>query len=520
MGAQLTGGSHQARAGRHGSPHGSPPASRRRRKRGSKVGMAAATTASLLVLLVGGAGWVYLRLNGNIATFGADGVSEDRPPEGAGGSNVLVIGSDSRSGGNRGLGGGEGDVGRSDTAFLLHVYGDARHAVAVSIPRDSLVDVPPCRLPNGDRARPQHNVMFNSAFTVGLTVKGNPACTQNTVEKLTGLRVDHTVVVDFEGFSKMTAAVGGVPVCLPKDVYQGDLNPNRGSKGKVLFAKGPQMVSGRKALEYVRIRHGIGDGSDMGRIKRQQAFVSSLIKKIKSEGINPSTLLPLANAATQSMTVDPGLGSANKLIAFVMSIKDIDLHNTKFVTVPWHYQGARVAVVHPAADALWAALRADRTIDGEDASGRHRHGKWSADAKGGPAGSAGLSSSVSGAGISVVVYNGTRLTGLAARAAGELRAAGFTVTGTATAPGQDRTTTVIAYGPGQDGKAHTLARLFPGADLQQATTPGIRVTLGRSYADTTAPTPTPVASSGDLSSGVAEKVRSADDNPCSNLSYG
>ncbi|MYT29578.1 MULTISPECIES: LCP family protein [unclassified Streptomyces] len=477
--------------------------------------MAAATTASLLVLLVGGAGWVYLRLNGNIATFGADGVSEDRPPEGAGGSNVLVIGSDLRSGGNRGLGGGEGEVGRSDTAFLLHVYGDARHAVAVSVPRDSLVDIPPCRLPNGDWARPQHNVMFNSAFTVGLTAKGNPACTQNTVEKLTGLRVDHTVVVDFEGFSKMTAAVGGVPVCLPKDVYQGDLNPNRGSKGKILFAKGPQRVSGRKALEYVRIRHGLGDGSDMGRIKRQQAFVSSLIKKIKSEGINPSTLLPLANAATQSMTVDPGLGSANKLIAFVMSMKDIDLHNTKFVTVPWHYQGARVAIVHPAADALWAALRADRTVDGQDASARH--GKKSADAKGGPAGSPGPGSSVSGAGISVVVYNGTRVRGLASRAAGELRAVGFTVTGTATAPTQDRAATLIAYGPGQDDQAHTLARLFPGADLQQAATPGIRVTLGRSYADTTAPT---TASSGDMPPGMADKIRSADDNPCSNLSYG
>ncbi|WP_260693619.1 LCP family protein [Streptomyces sp. BHT-5-2] len=478
--------------------------------------MAAATTASLLVLLVGGAGWVYLRLNGSIATFGADGVSEDRPPEGAGGSNVLVIGSDSRSGGNRRLGGGEGDVGRSDTAFLLHVYGDARHAVAVSIPRDSLVDIPPCRLPNGDWARPQRNVMFNSAFTVGLTAKGNPACTQNTVEKLTGLRVDHTVVVDFEGFSKMTAAVGGVPVCLPKDIYQGDLNPNRGSKGKVLFARGPQLVSGQKALEYVRIRHGIGDGSDMGRIKRQQAFVSSLIKKIKSEGINPSTLLPLANAATQSMTVDPGLGSANRLIAFVMSMKDIDLHNTKFVTMPWHYQGARIAVVHPAADALWAALRADRTIDGKDASARH--GRKNEDAEDGPNGSRAPASSVSGAGISVVVRNGTRVAGLAARAAAELRAVGFTVTGTATAPTQDRTTTVITYGPGREAEAHTLARLFPGADLQQATTPGIAVTLGRSYAE--APAPARAASAGDMSSGAADKARSADDDPCSNLSYG
>ncbi|MEU9125837.1 LCP family protein [Streptomyces sp. NPDC048506] len=483
---------------------------------------AAGGTLSLLVLLVAGTGWIYLRLNGNITTFGSDGVSRDRPAAGIGGSNVLVIGSDSRSGGNRELGGGEGDVGRSDTAFLLHVYGDGKHAVAVSFPRDTLVDIPPCRLPDGRWTRPQSQAMFNAAFSVGQTAKGNPACTQNTVERLTGLRVDHTVVVDFEGFSQMTSAVGGIPVCLPKDVYQGDLNPHRGTKGKLIFAKGPQTVSGQKALDYVRLRHGIGDGSDIGRIRRQQAFVSSLIKKIKAQGVDPSTLLPLANAATRSMTVDPGLGSADKLISFAMSLKDIDLHNTKFVTMPWRYQGERVAVVHPEADALWAALRADRTVDGKDASGKDAGGTAGATDAPSPA------ASVSGAGIDVAVYNGTTVSGLAARAAGELRAAGFTVTGTATASAQDRATTVVAYGPGQGDRARTVARLFPGADVRQTGIPGIRVTLGRSYAD--APAPGAAASSassaasgapaGEVPPDVADKARSADDDLCSNLSYG
>nr|WP_258528075.1 LCP family protein [Streptomyces sp. NBRC 110611] len=482
--------------------------------------VAAAITASVLVLLVAGAGWAYLQLNGNISIFGADGLSADRPATGAG-SNVLVIGSDSRSGGNSALGGGEGDIGRSDTAFLLHIYGDGKHAVAVSFPRDTLVDIPPCKLPNGSWTQPRTNVMFNSAFTVGETAKGNPACTQNTVEKLTGLRVDHTVVVDFEGFSKVTAAVGGVPVCLPKEVYQGDLNPNRGSKGNVIFPKGRQTVSGQKALDYVRLRHGIGDGSDIGRIKRQQAFVSSLIKKVKSEGVNPSTLLPLANAAVESMTVDPGLGTADKLISFAMSLKDIDLHNTKFVTVPWRYQGARVAIVHSQADALWAALRADRTVDGKDASGKPQHGNKGDDGKRGANTSASPGDSVSGAGISVAVYNGTTVTGLAARAAGDLKTAGFTVTGTATASTQDHATTVIAHGPGQEGQARTVARLFPGAQLQQSTAVGISITLGQSYADD--PGPAASASSDvppDVPADAADKARSADDNPCSDLSYG
>ncbi|MFG2222484.1 LCP family protein [Streptomyces sp. NPDC048644] len=502
-------GSHTARVGRRS---GEGPARGRRRKR-SKVRIAAITVVSFLVLLAAGAGWFYVHLDGKITTFGADGVSRDRPAAGTGGSNVLVIGSDSRSGGNSKLGGGEGAVGRSDTAFLLHVYGDRKHAVAVSIPRDTLVTIPACKLPDGQWSRPKPDTMFNVAFTIGETPKGNPACAQNTVEKLTGLRVDHTMVVDFEGFSKMTSAVGGVPVCLPNEVRQGHLNPNRGSLGKVIFKKGPQTVSGQKALDYVRLRHGIGDGSDIGRIKRQQAFVSSLIKKVKSQGMNPAALLPLATAATESLTVDPGLGSANKLISFAMELRDIDLHNTKFVTLPWRYQGARVAIVHPEADQLWAALRADRTIDGEDA-----RGDKSGDADDGGKGDPSPSASVSGAGISVSVYNGTTVTGLAARAADELKGSGFTVDRTTTASAQHLATTVIAYGPGQEDQAHTVARLFPDSTTRQATTPGIDVTVGTSYAQAPAAGPSP--STTEVPPDLAKKARSADDNPCSDLSYG
>ncbi|MFF9347860.1 LCP family protein [Streptomyces sp. NPDC014734] len=489
-----------------------PAAERGRRRRRGRGRTVLAITASLLVLGTAGAGWVYLRLNGNITTFDADGVSGDRPPASTKGSNVLVIGSDGRTDGNSELGGGDkDDVGRSDTAFLLHTYADQKHAVAVSIPRDTLVDIPSCKLPDGSWSRPQHNVMFNAAYSVGETARGNPACTQNTVEKLTGLRVDHTVVVDFKGFATMTDAVGGVQVCLPQDVYQQDLNPNRTTRGERIFAKGPQTVSGRKALDYVRIRHGIGDGSDIGRIKRQQAFVASLLKQIKSDGLTPAKLFPLADAATKSMTVDPGLGSADKLVSFAMSMKDIDLHNTKFVTVPWKYQGARVAIVHPDADALWAALRADRTLDGEDAG----NGKAGAPASSPTPGADGP---VSGAGISVAVHNGTTVPGLAARAAETLKGHGFTVTDVTTADVRTQVGTVIRYGPGQEDRAGELARVFPGAELTQVTAPGIAVVVGSVYADqpdASASTPPPA-----VPVKVADDARSADDNPCSDLSYG
>ncbi|MFF9351685.1 LCP family protein [Streptomyces sp. NPDC014734] len=471
---------------------------------------------SFLVLLVAGVGWVYLKLNGGIGTFSADGISGDRPPGSSGGQNVLVIGSDSRSGENSRLGGGTGAVGRSDTAFLLHVYGDRKHAVAVSIPRDSLVDIPACRLPGGAWTAPRHDVMFNAAFSVGETAEGNPACTQNTVEHLTGLRVDHTVVVDFAGFSALTSAVGGVPVCLPHDIHQRDLSPKMPTQGTRIFAKGPQNVSGQRALDYVRLRHGIGDGSDIGRIKRQQAFVASLIKKVKSRGMNPTTLLPLADAATDAMTVDPGLGSADRLLSFAMSMKNIDLHNTKFVTVPWRYEGARIAIVEPDADALWAALKADRTVDGQDASGRRSAGGDRAEDGATPTPTA---DPLPGKGIDVAVYNGTTVTGLAARAAELLRSRGFTVTTTATASRQDHASTVVAYGPGLRSEAEATARVLSGAGTTASDTPGIQIVLGSSYARNPAaanPSPHPSA----VPSDVAGGARSADDNPCANLSYG
>ncbi|WP_443072375.1 LCP family protein [Streptomyces sp. RPT161] len=506
------------RAGRAAQSRGRGRAAaqgRGRKGRRNPKRMFAVVSISVAVLLVAGIGALYLKLDGNITTFDANGLSKDRPSDTAG-QNVLMIGSDSRAGGNSALGGAAGqDVAHSDTTILLHVYADHKHAVGISIPRDSLVDIPPCLLPGGKWSAEQPSAMFNSAFSMGDSPSGNPACTQNTVEKLTGIRVDHTMVVDFKGFSAMTSAVGGVQVCMPNNVYQGDLNPNLGYKGKLIFPKGLQTVQGQQALNYVRLRHGVGDGSDIGRMKRQQAFLSSLMKKVQGEGFSPTTLLPLADAATKSLTVDPGLGSADKLLSFAMSMKGIDLHNIKFITAPWRYQGERVALVHPDVDALWAELKADRTLDGQDASG----GKKPAAAT---SPSATPVSDVTGTGIVVAVYNGTLDHGLAAKAAQKLRDDNFTVTGTATATSQQHPTTIIEYGAAHLQGAQTLAKLFPGAKLEQTATSGINLVLGQDYAATAASgtsnasSPTPSA----LSSQEASQARSADDNPCANLSYG
>ncbi|SCD35923.1 transcriptional attenuator, LytR family [Streptomyces sp. BpilaLS-43] len=502
---------------RRGAPRGGRTA-RRRRKRGP-LRTALLVALSLAVLGTAGLGWIYLKLNGDIETFDGAGLSKNRPASGSSkGENVLVIGSDARTDGNSALGGGsKDDIGRSDTAFLLHVYADHRHAIAVSIPRDTLVTIPPCRLPDGTWTRTQTDTMFNAAFSVGQTEAGNPACTQNTVEELTGLRVDHTVVVDFKGFAALTDVVGGVQVCLPQDIYQGDLNPNRATKGERIFEKGEQNVSGQKALDYVRIRHGIGDGSDIGRIKRQQAFVSSLLKKIKSDGLTPTKLLPLATAATKSMTVDPGLGTADKLVAFAMSLKDVDLHDTKFVTVPWRYQGSRVAIAEPDASGLWAALKADRTIDGEDAGGGGGD-TATASASGSPEADGETSAvAVDGHGIDVAVYNGTTTSGLASEASAALTAHGFTVTGTGNASDRQHTTTVVQYGAGLRSQAETVARVFPGARLESVGGSTVNVVVGTAYAATGG---SPSAAPSADGSSVAADARSADDDLCADLSYG
>ncbi|MFJ2190624.1 LCP family protein [Kitasatospora sp. NPDC087861] len=499
-------------------------------------------TAGCTALLVLGGCAVYYRLNSNLTTFDGDALSKDRPaaaaPDAQGRTpvNVLLIGSDSRGNGNSDLGGGGDGGARSDTAILLHVYADHKHAIGISIPRDSLVTIPPCKLPNGTWTKQQNNVMFNSAFSVGDTDQGNPACTQNAVEKLTNLRVDHTIVVDFNGFASMTKAVGGVEVCLPNNIYEGDLNPNLGKKGKLIFPKGKQKVEGQSALDFVRVRHGIGDGSDIGRTKRQQAFLSSLIKEVKSRGMDPTTLLPLADAATKSLTVDPDLGSAAKLLSFATSLKDVDLHDVKFVTAPWRYEGPRVALVHPDVDQLWAALKADRTLDGQDASATAPAAPGSA-APGTPAAEATPSPTatpapdakagdVKPADVKVAVLNGTGANGLGGKAAEAVKGAGYTVTTVGNATGKPRATTVVEYGTGERAAADAVAKLFPGATVQPGSK-GVSVVLGHDFAAanpagaaTGAPTDGAPAAPAPVPSSVAAAARSADDDPCANVSYG
>ncbi|MFI8460924.1 LCP family protein [Kitasatospora sp. NPDC085464] len=496
------------------------------------------SAAGVLVLIAGTGGAIYYKLNANIKSFDADAIAGDRPPEAkadADGNkpvNVLLIGSDSRGKNNADLGGGEDGGARSDTTILLHVYADHKHAVGISIPRNAKVQLPSCKLPNGKWTKGGNTDLFNAAFSTGGSDDGNPACTQNTVEKLTGIRVDHTLVVDFNGFAAMTKAVNGVDICLPQPIYEGDINPNLHKKGALVLPQGKQTVDGQKALDYVRLRHGIGDGSDIGRMKRQQAFMSSLASKIKKDGMGPTTLLPLADAATKSLTVDPGLDSADKLLSFGLSMKNIDMHDLKFVTAPWRYrtQDADLDLVQPDANKLWETLKADQTIDGQNATGQQpdASGTSPAPQQPGPTTPAAPAGDASNAAIKVAVYNGTTANGLAGKGTELLKTAKFTASTAGQAASTKYKVTTIEYGTGQKANAEKVAALFPGAEMSSGSSRGISVIVGQDFAATAgvgsaAPAGTagtPGSPPQPLPTTVTNDARSADDDICANTTYG
>ncbi|TQJ53524.1 MULTISPECIES: LCP family protein [unclassified Streptomyces] len=330
---------------------------RRRRRRWVRYGAGAAGVA---VLGVGVAGWVvYAKLDGNITPDDAAAAelaryARERPTSLVkDAQNILLIGSDSRSGdGNRKYGRDSGTE-RSDTTILLHLAAGRRSATAVSVPRDLMVDVPGCLRPDGKRTEPMF-AMFNYAFQ-----SGGSACTIRTVEKLTGVRIDHHVVVDFAGFKDMVDAVDGVEVCLKKPIDD--------KAAKLRLPAGRITLDGEQALGYVRARKSLGNGSDTDRMDRQQRFLGALVNKVQSNDVllNPVKLYPLLDAATSSLTTDPDLASLRGLYDLVRGLRDIPTEHVQFLTVPresYVYNANRDQLVEPEAEKLFERLRTDGPV--------------------------------------------------------------------------------------------------------------------------------------------------------------
>jgi LCP family protein required for cell wall assembly len=286
------------------------------------------TMAFVLVAAAGGA-YLYIKhLNDNITSVSDDGAStggfnKDKA------INILVIGTDKRTGQGNTKYGDAGSVGHADTTILLHVSKDRSNATALSIPRDLITDVPDCPTKQADGTEKviagTSDVRFNTSLGQD---DRTPSCTARTVTELTGITPDDFIVADFNAVKTLTTAVGGVDVCLGKDINDPDSHLN--------LKKGTQHLEGETALAFVRTRHAVGFGGDLSRITLQQNFLSALMRKLKSNDTltNPAKMIKLAEAGTKALTVDSQLDSIGKLKDLGLELGKLNTKNLTFTTVP------------------------------------------------------------------------------------------------------------------------------------------------------------------------------------------
>ncbi|MFB8775667.1 LCP family protein [Streptomyces broussonetiae] len=312
-----------------------PPGRRSRRpakkskSKAKKAVMWTGGTMAFVLVAVGTAGYLYLKhLEGNVSTtdvgdVAANGFSKDEA------FNILLIGTDKRTGaGNEGYG-DAGSVGHADTTLLLHVAEDRSNATVLSIPRDMIVDIPDCETKLSDGSTTVIPGTTGQRFNTSLGQNDRDAgCTMRTVEAVTGIEVDHFMMADFNAVKTLTTAVGGVDVCVEKAVDDPD--------SKLKLPAGESTVEGEQALAFVRTRHAWGNQGDLDRIKVQQQFLASLMRKMSSSDTltSPAKLLKLAEAATNALTVDTAIGKVGTLKDVALELKKVPPKNISFATVP------------------------------------------------------------------------------------------------------------------------------------------------------------------------------------------
>ena len=417
---------------------------------GRHVGRVLLTLLSVMVLLatVVGAGVsvVMGQLQGNITAVdisentGAGPVSAAEPLNIVNDETgtyepltVVLMGSDTREGKGNGGFGSAAEIGgeRSDTTIVLHISGDRKSAIGVSIPRDTIITLPTCK--KDGKKQGGYSGRFNQAIELG-----GPGCTVKAVREMSGLDINNFMLVDFRGFKRIVDAVGGVEICVAEPVD----DPLSGLK----LDKGKHVVQGEEALAFVRARKTLGDGSDTSRIRRQQAFLSSLMRKVLSSGtlLNPAQLLGVLDAATESLTADPQMADINNLKDLALSLKDLKPANLTFTTLPWtpNSDGATVSINTEKAAPIWAAMKNDTP--------------WPPKGDGTSGGEPAPLLKTKPENIRVNVLNGTTTPGLAKKVAKQLRKKGFVVEEVGNAETTDYATTTVQFDPKWDQSAKTL----------------------------------------------------------------
>jgi LCP family protein required for cell wall assembly len=328
-----------------------------RLKRGAAWRTALAIIASsLAVVFVAGAsvaGVAAWQLQANIDTVTIEADELDGPPPSIGsyegGFNILLVGSDTREG-QGGIGGNTGGV-LNDVTMLLHVAENQQSATLVSIPRDMVVPLPAC-----EDGGPATGLPINETLSYG-----GLSCTVLTVQNLTGLDIQFAGLITFQGVIAMSNAIGGVDVCATEPIVDHYTGLN--------LPAGTSTISGLDALAFLRSRHGVGDGSDLGRISSQQVFLSSLVRKIKSDDTltDLGKLYGIAQAATQNITLSENFAQLNTLVSIALVLKDIPLENIVMVQYPGRTGGTgiytgKVQPVTATAKLLFDAIKADVPI--------------------------------------------------------------------------------------------------------------------------------------------------------------
>nr|WP_229748316.1 LCP family protein [Arthrobacter liuii] len=455
-----------------------------------------AAVAVVAVLLLGvlafGGYWAW-RLQSNISTAalsaggerteGAVNDSTDR-------LQILVLGSDTRSGNNGQYGSADDSsgYGQSDVMMLVDISADNKHVNVVSLPRDLLVNIPACTdSKTGQKFPAQQGAMINSAMA-----QAGIGCAVDTVNKLTGLEVDHFMMADFNAVKELSNAVGGVDVCVSDAVN----DPDSG----LHLPAGTSQVQGEQALAFLRTRHGFANGGDLGRIKAQQGFLASLTRKLKSEGTlgNPQKVLTIADTVTKNLTVDSGLSSVPSLLTIANRLKNIDPASVNFITtptVPAPQDPNRLVLDEPAASNFFAALRSNPDLS-QPATAAPTQAPATPAA---PAYDKALQP--------VSIANGTGVTGRSNAIAGLLSDAGFTKVTKLQAQAQSQT--MVYYSAGFQDVAADVAALFglPAASVQKvANIQGVQLYAGADFATGTKPAAPP--SSADSSGSVVAQTGS------------
>ncbi|WP_202898324.1 LCP family protein [Actinomyces sp. ICM58] len=307
----------------------------------------------------------------NIDAYSIDGQTKATPDSFDGRAvNILVVGTDSRSGASGELGAGDEDEVpglRNDSTMVIHVSADRSRVQIVSIPRDTLVDIPACKHRDGTVSEPTSDDMFNNAMVYGADGGDAPedvgpgiACVKSTVEKLSGMTIDAFMVVDFAGFVRMIDALGGVWFNIPERIDD--------DSAQLYIDAGCWKLSGTHALAYMRSRKAQGDGSDISRIGRQQQLISAMLRELQAKDYvtDSGALLTFLQAAIQAVNVSPNLGDASADASLLINVlQKVDRSNIQFVTMPVEepsWDPNRRIPSEPLARNVWNALENDQAL--------------------------------------------------------------------------------------------------------------------------------------------------------------